>query len=204
MKKMDELVWCFPACKLVSLKGLPGVSTEINDWDIFVKDILESCRFQRRGDIEEDPTIKQPIPYIVVRHEDKVLVYNRGNKGGEGRLADLFSIGVGGHINPDDATTDEPFEVVLSGATRELTEELTLDGTLPHHQIRFLGLLSTDDTPVNAVHFGVILEARFKTIVGIDGSDELQRHRWVPVTKLNNYNLESWSEMVLEEILLKE
>lgn len=63
--------------------------------------------FVEREHAERTPSLKQVIPYsIVVRHgrgyEPEVLCLRRTTKGGESRLHDKLSIGVGGHINPVD------------------------------------------------------------------------------------------------------
>ena len=55
-----------------------------------------------RPEMEEDPSYRQIIPYVVLTRGDEVLVLRRLKKGGEKRLHGLLSIGVGGHINPVD------------------------------------------------------------------------------------------------------
>jgi predicted NUDIX family phosphoesterase len=208
MKKEDELVWVFPDCLSKEFEDLPGISRNPMDWAYLVAEVLPQCVFMRRGDVEDDPSMQQVIPYIVGRHEDKVLVYNRGTSGAENRLADLFSIGIGGHINPvdaEDTLADEPLDVLLHASAREMSEELTADNTgLENYRLMFKALLKTDVTEVDAVHFGVVFEARFANLDGVDGSDEIDRVRWVTLEGLRNYNLESWSELVFEQVLLKE
>ncbi len=51
---------------------------------------------------ENDPSFKQIIPYIIIQTADlkKTAIYNR--QGSEKRLHDLWSLGIGGHINPID------------------------------------------------------------------------------------------------------
>ena len=63
--------------------------------------------FVEREYAERTPSLKQVIPYsIVVRHrpgdEPEVLCLRRTTRGGEPRLHDKLSIGVGGHIDPED------------------------------------------------------------------------------------------------------
>ncbi len=207
MSKDDEKVWVFPACMLKEFDGFPGVMTAPEAWTTFAHKVLETCRFMRRGDVEEAPTVQQVIPYVLVRWGDRVLVYNRGAKGGEKRLADKWSIGVGGHVNPQDydKEKDSPFDVLLNCASRELGEELTAAGYLTAQpNLVFRGLLKTDVTSVDEVHFGVVFEAPFASIAEVGGSEEIERYRWVTVDELRNYSLELWSQLVLEEILLKE
>lgn len=50
----------------------------------------------RRGDAEENPDFKQPIPYVVIKREDEVYVYER-LQGGERRayiISYLLALGV--------------------------------------------------------------------------------------------------------------
>src|SRR5690606_15004388 len=81
-------------------------------------------RTERRGDVEEDATLLQPIPYVaVVRGGGEVFSYQRLSGAGEHRLHGRLSIGVGGHMNRlfDRASLAS---VVREEAGRELTEEL--------------------------------------------------------------------------------
>ena len=56
----------------------------------------------RRGDAEEDPAHKQVIPYLVLRDGERWFLMRRTRAGGDARLHDRWSIGVGGHLNPGD------------------------------------------------------------------------------------------------------
>ena len=73
--------------------------------------------FLRRGDAEEDPTHKQVIPYLVLRDGERWFLMRRTQAGGDARLHDLWSIGVGGHLNPGDGD-------VAGGLRREWAEEV--------------------------------------------------------------------------------
>ena len=58
--------------------------------------------FAPKDNIEYDLNFKQLIPYIILTHNDKYLMYTRTPKGGENRLYNKKSLGVGGHINIGD------------------------------------------------------------------------------------------------------
>jgi len=81
--------------------------------------------FKRRGDVEQDPSIKQIIPYLMVRHGGRIFVFQRSAAGGEARLHGKYSIGVGGHINRSDVEGD--VDLLEAGLRRELEEELVVD-----------------------------------------------------------------------------
>jgi predicted NUDIX family phosphoesterase len=72
--------------------------------------------------------------------------------GGDPRLHDRYSIGVGGHVNPDDGGLDGDLTRALE---REWNEELVVD-FVP--EFRFVGLLNDDTTAVGRVHVGLVYE----------------------------------------------
>ena len=118
------------------------------------------ARFMPRPDAEKNPDFKQLIPYVILCHEQKVLSYVRGKRAGEKRLMGLRSVGIGGHINPDDNPTmnmplfDDDFRAAYQTAVeREVAEELTLN---TKHTNQIVALLNDDSNEVGAVHLGVV------------------------------------------------
>src|SRR5512140_2810147 len=107
--------------------------------------VARGGRFVRRGDAEEDPTHKQVIPYLVLRDGERWFLMRRTKGGGDARLHDLWSIGVGGHLNPGDGDVE-------GGLRREWAEELVA-GFVP--EFVPVGLLNDDTTAVGAVHLGI-------------------------------------------------
>lgn len=201
MSKDDEQVWVFPACALQAGGISNGITRRKEDWEYFTGTILEKCTYMRRGDVEDAPSLQQVIPYVVCRQGSLVLLYNRGTKGGEKRLADKYSIGVGGHINLEDYH-QEPVKTLNKAMSRELREELTTGGFLTNAPVlEFFGLLKADKTPVDEVHFGVVFQAEFTKINCIKETDEIEMHKWVTLEELKDYKLETWSEMVRDELL---
>jgi len=68
-----------------------------------------------RGRMEEDPTYKQLIPYVLFRWTDdkgqvQLFQYQRGGGMGERRLHAKRSVGVGGHISSLDAAASQAEE----------------------------------------------------------------------------------------------
>jgi predicted NUDIX family phosphoesterase len=103
----------------------------------------------RRGDAEEDPAHKQVIPYLVLRDGGRWFLMRRTKAGGDARLHDLWSIGVGGHLNPGDGD-------VAGGLAREWSEEVVA-GFDPEYAP--VGLLNDDTTRVGEVHIGFVYVA---------------------------------------------
>ena len=106
-------------------------------------------RFVLRSAAEDDPSLKQVIPYLVLRDGERWFLMRRTRAGGDARLHDLWSIGVGGHLNPGDGDVE-------GGLRREWAEEVVADFLPPFTPV---GLLNDDTTPVGAVHLGVVYTA---------------------------------------------
>lgn len=105
--------------------------------------------FMPRAEAEQDPSHKQVIPYLVLRDGDGWFLMRRTKAGGDARLHDLWSIGVGGHLNPGDADVEGCLR-------REWAEELVA-GFVPAFEP--VGLLNDDTTAVGAVHLGFVYAA---------------------------------------------
>jgi len=143
----DELVLVVPRASVVPEPGWLGVRR--TGVDEALEAVARDGRFMRRGDAEDDPGRKQVIPYLVLRDADRWFLMRRTRAGGDARLHDLWSIGVGGHLNPGDGD-------VLGGLRREWAEEL-VTGFEP--VFTPIGLLNDDTTAVGAVHIGIVFVA---------------------------------------------
>lgn len=146
---MDEEILVVPRADLFWEGGFRGVST--TGLDEYVARIRRHGVFRRRGDVEDDPSLKQIIPYLVVRSAGQYMLLHRTRGGGEARLHDLYSIGVGGHISRADVAGDA--DVIAAGLRRELEEELSLAGDW---SARLVGVLNDDENAVGRVHFGLV------------------------------------------------
>lgn len=111
--------------------------------------VARDGRFVLRADAEDDPALKQVIPYLVLRDGERWFLMRRTRAGGDARLHDRWSIGVGGHLNPGDGD-------LLGGLRREWAEELVAD-FVP--EFTLIGLLNDDTTPVGTVHLGFVYVA---------------------------------------------
>ena len=103
-------------------------------------------RFLPRADVEPDRSWKQVIPYLVLRDGSRYFLMRRTRAGGDARLHDLWSIGVGGHLNPGDGD-------LAGGLRREWREEIEADF---EPEFRLIGLLNDDTTDVGSVHLGAV------------------------------------------------
>ena len=117
----------------------------------YLRMIKKHAFFAPRDAVENDPSLKQIIPYVILRYSDRIFLVERTRGGSEARLRNKLSIGLGGHINPGDgdATSDR----VTAGMKRELTEEVDLPAGW---HARPIGLLNDDVEAVGRVHFALV------------------------------------------------
>ncbi len=161
----------------------------------YVIRIDRHASFRPREQVEDDPSFKQIIPYLIVRHTDRLFLFQRTAAGNEGRLRGLFSIGVGGHINRSDVlgATD----LVGAGLRRELDEELVIHGSW---RVRLVGVLNDDTNAVGRVHFGLV------HVVDVDSPDVAVRESDVLAGRMASREdvlavrerMETWSRLILE------
>jgi predicted NUDIX family phosphoesterase len=114
--------------------------------------------YRPRGTVEQDPSFKQLIPYVIFRHIDtdnqsRVFQYTRGTGMGEGRLHRKRSVGIGGHISAVDANPNLNASPYDEGMRRELAEEVEIDTP---YIANCVGLINDDQTEVGRVHLGVV------------------------------------------------
>ena len=143
-----EEVLVVPREALVRAPGWLGLRTDL-DLDAVLATIAREGRFVERPLAEEDPSLKQIIPYLVLRDGSRWFLMRRTRAGGDVRLHDRWSVGVGGHLNPGDGD-------VLGGLRREWREEVLADFEPAFVPV---GLLNDDTTPVGSVHLGLVFTA---------------------------------------------
>jgi len=157
-----------------------------------------------RPSAETDPTHKQWIPYILLRNSHgELAAYPR--QGTEARLHGLWSVGIGGHINPVDHSGDGTDlralwrEALWTGLRRELAEEFP---AATEGATRFLGLIHESRTEVGRVHLGAVFLHEINTINAAPGP-ELAGLQWLPRAALGQGDwpldcFELWSRLALQ------
>ena len=127
------------------------------DAEPYVARLLRSdeLAFRPRPQMEQDPSFKQLIPYVIFEYEApgggrEVFQYTRGTGQGESRLHALKSIGVGGHIASIDGAAETAYE---AGMRRELLEEVVID---TDYEEACVGLINDDHNDVGRVHLGIV------------------------------------------------
>ncbi len=155
---------------------------------------------KRRGDMEEDPSYKQLISYVIIKSdsEDATLVYKRLGGGGESRLHGLLSIGVGGHMNdvPEVSNIESKLSV---NAERELEEEVGLSAEAVK-DMEIMGLINDDDNEVGKVHIGLVLGVKVDPVSVTSKEEDTLELIWEKDGKLKDMSpYESWSELIIRD-----
>lgn len=115
------------------------------------------AKFMLRSEVEQNHGFKQIIPYVLMRFNNgtqtKFFSYRRGGSGGESRLIGNRSVGVGGHINPIDSDSEDPFNTYLAAVQREVSEEVYFN---TQYTEKIVAVLNDDSNDVGKVHFGIV------------------------------------------------
>jgi predicted NUDIX family phosphoesterase len=186
----DERVLVVPRIAVPDRAGWHGLRTD--GVEGFVATVARHGTFEPRSVMERDPAFKQVIPYLVLRDGPRYFLMRRTRAGGDARLHDRWSIGVGGHLNPGDLGLD-------GGLRREWREELTADF---EPTFRPLALLNDDTTEVGAVHLGVVYVADAAgRPVAVRETDKLEGAFAEPaaVAAVRD-DLETWSRIVFDAL----
>ena len=188
MSDPGELVLVVPRRAVIAEPGWKGVRTY--GIEAFLRVVAADGLFAPRSTMEENPAFKQVIPYLVLRDGERYFLMRRTRAGGDARLHDLWSIGVGGHLNPGDG--DLP-----GGLLREWHEEVVAD-FVP--EFRLVGLLNDDTTPVGRVHLGAVYVAvAAGQPVEIRETDKLTGSFAAPAeVAAVAGDLETWSRLVFD------
>lgn len=148
-----------------------------------------------RWGAELDPSFKQVIPYVILRHQDKVFCTHR-LKGGDARLAGGYSIGTGGHIDNG--------ENIYEAMYRELQEEVGITANdIMGYSVN--GFILDHSSAVNSVHLGVVISMAIVR----DNIQCLEKEKlsgeWLDYKQLKRLydqdKLESWSKIAADHLL---
>ena len=184
----DELVLVIPRASIMGDPGWRGIQVE--GLDEFESIVAREGRFQPRAAMEVDRSWKQVIPYLVLRDGECYFLMRRTRAGGDARLHDRWSIGVGGHLNPGDGD-------LAGGLRREWREELRADFD---PKFELVGLLNDDSTDVGSVHVGAVYVADAGGLpVAIRETDKLSG-RFAEPSEIASVvaEMETWSALVFE------
>lgn len=149
--------------------------------------------------------VPQILGYVTVENENgDFLTYSRGKSGGESRLNDMRSIGVGGHTDIEDVELlangfIDAIGTLQRSVERELTEEIGLISypDLSGTQLALVDL--TDDA--SSVHIGIWIHVKVQASQ-VMSTKETQDLLWYSREYLcdNIDSYEPWSKLIIEKI----
>ena len=202
MGKMDEMILVAPREEVFAKETLTfqGVNSDQETIQKIMTQIERHFSEMRRGDAEENPSFKQPIPYVVIKREDEIFVYERLEGGGEARLHNKLSLGFGGHMNF--AAGLDFADILKLNTDRELNEELLIAESDKEKMIT-LGLINDDGNSVSEVHIGILSALELKAGARVEVKDKDQiAGRWMKAADLKEKSgydrLEPWSQFVVD------
>lgn len=158
--------------------------------------ITSHKEFKLRPAMEEDPTYKQIIPYLIFKHADRYFLMQRKSTSSEQRLKNKYSLGIGGHMRQEDMAQNA---TIFDWAKREFEEEIDYTGNLT---ISTLGILNDDSNPVGQVHLGLVLLLEGDTD-HIKVRSELKSGQLVTAIECLDFyqDLESWSQIIFDTLM---
>ncbi len=199
----EEQVLVIPTSEFHAIGHFQGFSPDV---DAYLPALFESnsLSYRPRSEMEQDPSYKQLIPYVLFRYTDdsgnKLLFqYTRGGGQGETRLHAKRSVGIGGHISTEDAAAGTTQDVYREGLLRELGEEVVIETAFTEKQV---GLINDDETPVGKVHLGVVHLFDVEHPNVHPREDEILNAYFLPVDEILSQldEFESWSQIVVKAL----
>jgi len=149
--KDDEQILVVPSDIIFQKERWQGLKTD--NLDYYLESIENNCQFKRRGDVEDDNSFQQIIPYMLFSFGNKFFAYKYIKNAGETRLINNdYQLGVGGHINKDDIRNGG--NVLQEGMKREWEEEVDFKGNFL--QRKLIGIINDESRPVEQVHLGLV------------------------------------------------
>jgi len=162
-----------------------------------LENIATFAEFRWRHTVEEDPSLKQIIPYAVITYGSEIFLLQRHTAQSEARLHHKYSLGVGGHINPIPGLSGP--DLLEQGLLKELHEEIALQTAYRYHPV---GFLNEEDTPVSQVHFGVVYRVEVdQPEVAVAETDKMSgSFVSLDAVRAHYEAMETWSQRLVDRL----
>lgn len=194
---VEEDVLCVPRTTIFPDGAWHGLVTY--GLERVLRTVRAASEYRPRSEVEDDPSLQQIIPYCVVRHphDDSYLITRRLRQSSERRLHHLYSLGIGGHVNPSDGITGDP---VIGGLRREWAEEICCASPAT---ARLVAALNDDSSPVSRVHLGLVfLVEPTLGFVDVRETHKLEGEVLSLEAMRDRYlSMESWSQLVFDDLM---
>ena len=173
----------------------PYLSAEADLITEAIPDILDLVQrhhqFVDRDYAEYAAEYKQIIPYAVLMQDGKYFLTQRLRKQTEKRLHGMYSIGLGGHINPEEEALDD---VIVGGLRRELREEVGLQAfSMPP----CAGVIHDRAAEVSNYHLGLVYPIQVSGPIQVREVSKMTG-AWADAGELTRHlpEMETWSQIV--------
>lgn len=212
--KDNEQILVVPS-RIIFEKGKwQGLKT--GNLDYYIDLIKNNYEFKRRGDMENDQSYQQIIPYMLFSFEEprlnslpsakfngasKFFAYKYIKNAGEQRLINQdYQLGVGGHINKDDIVSGS--DVLERGMMREWEEEVDFKGNLISKKL--VGIINDDSRPVEQVHLGLVYHFIGENgDISVKETDKMEGKLFDLKEISKNISHSPWMQIVYNEYLSK-
>jgi predicted NUDIX family phosphoesterase len=183
--------------------GFKGIDELNLDIEALIKEHGEYRERYGENGMESNPNYQQIIPYILFKHGGRFFMYERLGGGGEKRLFNLKSLGIGGHIDPGDFGN----QTLSQALKREFFEEVAYNGRF---QPEIVGLInekgSGSGKDVQDVHLGVVFVVDADNDAIEITEDERESNMKIGLFKkeeLQQYyeQMEGWSKIIYENFV---
>lgn len=153
--------------------------------------------FLPRQQAEYDATVRQIIPYVILRRQGSYFLLRRLKKQTEQRLHQKLSLGVGGHINPTEEAAADP---ILAGLHRELAEEVDVPSV---RSLTCVGLINETTGGVSDYHTGLVYLLETDGEVTVRETEKMTGSWATPQELQAVYeDLETWSQLVFDRVIV--
>jgi predicted NUDIX family phosphoesterase len=194
---VNENVLVVPTSGIAPL--LEGIFSTAN-LDRCLTYILGNYSFRSRAIVEDDPSFKQIIPYVLIRHQARFLLTQRTSRQTEKRLHGKYSVGIGGHINDLEQSVGHK-DVIHAGLERELNEEVRVLGA--RRSLELAGVISDDSTDVGKVHLGLVFVLEVDSDSYSIEEPDLMTAQWAgdDVLREKLSAMETWSQIAFQNVI---
>ena len=193
----DEIILCIESNVVNNfIKGNGIKSLTRNDFDSLFS--TNNLWFGPRMELESRECFRQVIPYIILKYESQVVIYQRTYSGLEKRLHGLRSIGFGGHVCLKDIVISNNqiscFKTIEKAAIREVNEELVCP---PVTSKKLVGIIRESENFVDKVHLGIVEIWSLESPIISAKEDTICECGFVQIMQLKRESkrMEKWSKL---------
>jgi predicted NUDIX family phosphoesterase len=201
MNNMQELVFAIPTDELWKLLTYKEQGLIQGNSDA-LKILVQKGLFRRRKELEEDLLFKQLIPYGVISSKESFYLFKRSSGQTEKRLQNLFSLGVGGHMNRGNSTEPEE-QFFIDELKRELFEEVNLLNGCLIEDMEFIGFINDDTISVGRVHIGLLYNIHVSNKNVVINETDMMTADWIDKPDLAEFyeGMETWSKIIFDNYI---